>query len=248
MAVATPEPGASFEVGTEFARAAANNPAVQQALRSQAQAAGQAAANTYCQSFVVYTHRLRAMPQLRPFRELVKCRMENVEDWFPHFGRWNVLWVQANMLAFTLHVVILLVMVLFSLGLAILTAVFSLFFSALRMSFVVLVGHAGHYFVVEHGGCCGSCGFVIFWLFYVGLAVSSLSGLASGASHGVGSFIYLIIFLPTFYMCLALWKIGAGGAIKDGSRRAWAAGKAAMQDPAVTRAPGAAPFDPSGQP
>lgn len=180
---------------------AASNPQVQQAVQQQAQQAVHSMQLAYCSSLFQYKNLLMQRPQFT-FADL----MLSQANWGLAFQKWNVLLSQLHVV---LYIVFMLFLILYALGSL---APFTLLSHAIQASIYVvamlLLGHMGWYCVFMRQGCCGGCGYAFWALIYACASVfSMIPGSSANGFLGIAYSCYLVILLPTAYMCLACWKM-----------------------------------------
>jgi len=211
---------ASKDMQTKIAEQALQNPEVQRIAREQLQAQGQQAANQasewYCASLVTYWDRLKTMQQIRPLNETFRCRQETPAAWGEQFAKWNIVYMQLNLLLFPIYMVFFLVAAVSSF------AVWDLVMGPVRMLVFMIAqlffSHMSYFFIVEQGGCftsCGmsGCGYMTWMLMYAWLALSSLVFLelpGGGLLTDIIRYTYLITVLPALYLILCCYSLGGG--------------------------------------
>jgi len=203
----------------KLAQQAMQEPDVQRIAREQAlqqgqQAAGQASA-WYGGSWVNYWDRRKTLQQMRPLGETFRCRQETPAAWGEQFAKWNIIYMQLNLLLFPLYLVFFLIAALGNF------ALIQLFTGPLSALIYMLVqfffSHMAYFFIVEQGGCftsCGmaGCGYMTWMLMYTFLVFASLQLTLPGEGllSDIMSYLYLITVVPAFYLILACFSLGGG--------------------------------------
>jgi len=253
------------EMATAAAKEAMKDPRVQQAVEDEARRQGEQALEnakaTWCESFGAYTGKLRETPLLFPIGETFTCSQPDDAAWLKFFGKWNILYCQSHLLVFpiwvVLHVLACLWFLVSGAGAGFLwELVRGLASRFVGFAITVLTSHGTYYLFYEKGGCCGGTGAAIWMVIYfiIGFTpvVAFITALVNADDGQVFltwiQCLYLITVPGVFFMCLCLWKVGGGEAMRAGLARGVAAGKGALDSVRrptdardVEAAPGAAP-------
>mmetsp|Transcript_101318 Transcript_101318/g.254033 ORF Transcript_101318/g.254033 Transcript_101318/m.254033 type:complete len:256 (-) Transcript_101318:273-1040(-) len=232
------------DMAANLAAQAAADPRIQAAAQQQAQQAVAQAAEqgqrACCTSFTRYNALVLSRPKLQ-LEEFSFSR----EDWLGTFRYWNVVWAQTQVLAFCVYLACLLILCIP--GFQAWTFIKNLFGRSIYGISVHLLALFGYTCIGDPGCCAGNAVFFVWGMLYLVAAPMCLAATETAWPAYVAS---TFLVIPTFYVCLACWKLGGGSTARNlgnqlsagiQQRMTTSASRAPASEPAATAAaPGTA--------
>lgn len=201
------------DVAVNLATKAAQDPKIQEEAKRRAQEAATAGGQHYVSSFRDYGQRVLSRPQI--FCKMWRCCGDDV-DWTDNFERWNIVWSQTQILCGIIYFCFLAV---YCFNFTKRIEPWDFIYRGLgRMIYLVVAlvfGHMGWHCVVNKQACCKGPGYAIWAIVLLIVSLSCLKGVMDSKGEKVeGALVwaytaYCLLLLPSWYMCLACWKLKA---------------------------------------